>query len=153
MEPTLYFEDFSLGQTIEAPGPLVTREAIIDFARQFDPQPFHLDDAAAAKSMFGGLVASGWHTAAMCMRMMVDAYVGKAASLGSPGIDELRWLKPVRPGDQLRMRAKVIELRPSKSKPQLGSICHEWEVLNQHDEIVMRMKGWALFARRTPAAG
>ncbi len=152
MEPTLFFEDFAVGQTLEAPGPTVTKEAIVAFATQFDPQPFHLDEAAAAKSLFGGLVASGWHTAAMCMRMMVDGYVGRAASMGSPGVDELRWLKPVRPGDTLRMKATVVELRPSKSKPHLGSICHRWEVMNQKDEIVMSMKGWALFARRTPAA-
>lgn len=143
-----YFEDFSPGMTLDAKGPTVTREAIIDFARQFDPQPFHLDDEAAAKSLFGKLAASGWHTAALCMRMMVDAYMLDAASLGSPGVDELRWVKPVFAGDTLSARATVLETKPSKSRPELGAVKMKWEVFNQHGELVMHTTTWGLLKKR-----
>lgn len=143
-----YFEDFSPGQTLDAKGPTVTREAIIDFARQFDPQPFHLDDDAAAKSLFGKLAASGWHTAALCMRMMVDAYMLDAASLGSPGVDELRWVKPVYAGDTLSARATVLETKPSRSRPELGAVKMKWEVFNQHGELVMHTTTWGLLKKR-----
>lgn len=143
-----YFEDFTPGQTLDAKGPTLTREAIIDFARQFDPQPFHLDDDAAAKSLFGKLAASGWHTAALCMRMMVDAYMLDAASLGSPGVDELRWVKPVFAGDTLSARATVLETKPSRSRPELGAVKMKWEVFNQHGELVMHTTTWGLLKKR-----
>lgn len=146
--PRWYLEDFPVGHTLELAGPTVTADAIIAFARQFDPQPFHLEEAAAQKTPLKHLCASGWHTAAMCMRMMCDAYLLDSASLGSPGIDELRWTKPVYVGDTLRMKMLVLEVRPSQSKPTMGSIKSKWEVFNQHGETVMHMTGWGMFGKR-----
>ncbi len=150
--PRWYFEDFPVGRTLELSGPVITAEAIIAFATQYDPQPFHLDEAAAQKSLFGHLCASGWHTAAMCMRLMCDAYLLDSASLGSPGIDELRWVKPVFAGDSLQMKMTVLEVRPSKSRPSMGSIKSRWDVSNQRGELVMHMTGWGLFGKREPPA-
>ena len=113
-----FFEDFRVGDADEFGEQHVTQEAIIAFAKQFDPQPFHIDEAAAQRSVFGGIIASGWHTASLCMRMAVDRFLGPTSgSLGSPGIDELRWHKPVRPGDTLHLRIEVLEVTPSRSKP------------------------------------
>jgi acyl dehydratase len=126
----------------------VSREAVLEFARQFDPQPFHVDEEAARASLFGGLCASGWHTCAMAMRMMCDAYLLESASLGSPGIDQLRWLKPVFPGDVLSLRMEVLETRPMASKPQVGLVKSRWEMHNQHGEPVLTMEGWCMFRRR-----
>lgn len=126
----------------------VSREAVLAFAQQFDPQPFHLDDEAAKASLFGGLSASGWHTCAMAMRMMCDAYLLDTASLGSPGIDALRWLKPVFPGDTLRVRMEVQEARPMNSRPGVGLARSAWTVFNQHGEPVLTMEGWGMFRRR-----
>ena len=137
--PRLYWEDFPAGHVMDFGGQAVTREAVIAFARQFDPQPFHVNEEAARDSLFGGLCASGWHTCAMAMRMMCDAYLLDAASLGSPGIDALRWLKPVFPGDVLRVRMQVQESRPMASRPQVGLIRSQWEVRNQRDEPVLTM--------------
>lgn len=146
--PRWTFEDLTPGLVLEAPGPTVTAEAIVDFARQFDPQPFHLDPEAAKHSLFGGLCASGWHTAALCMRTMVDAYMRDSTSLGSPGIDELRWVKPVMAGDTLHCKMTVLEQRPSRSKPNLGSVRMKWEVFNQRGELVMHLASWGLFGKR-----
>ncbi len=143
-----YWEDFPVGKVREFGGVTVTAEEIVRFARQFDPQPFHVDEEAARRSPFGGLVASGWHTCALAMRMVCDAYLLEAASAGSPGVDTLRWLRPVRPGDTLRVRTTVVEARPLRSKPHLGLVRHRWEVLNQRDEVVMEMDGNAMFERR-----
>jgi len=150
--PLLHWEDFPAGHVLEFGHALVSRDAVLAFARAFDPQPFHLDDAAAEASLFGGLSASGWHTCAMTMRMMCDAYLLRAASLGSPGIDALRWLKPVRPGDTLRVRMEVVQARPMNSRPQVGLVQSRWTVLNQHDAPVMTMEGWGMFRRREAAA-
>lgn len=149
-EPQLYWEDFPAGQQREFGATRVTRDAVLDFAQQFDPQPFHLDDAAAEASLFGRLAASGWHTCAMAMRMMCDAYLLDAASLGSPGLDQLRWHHPVHPGDTLRMRMDVLEARPMNSRPDVGLVRSRWEVLNQHDQTVLSMEGWGMFRRRPP---
>ena len=146
-----YWEDFTVGQTREFGAMPVTREAILAFAAQFDPQPFHLDEAAAEASLFGRLAASGWHTCAMSMRMMCDDYLLDSSSLGSPGIDELRWLKPVHPGDTLTIRLTTLEARPMTSRPKVGLIKSRWEVLNQDREVVLTMQGWGLFGRREPA--
>ncbi len=146
--PRLFWEDFPAGLRREGGATAVTREAVIAFARQFDPQPFHLDDAAAEASLFGRLSASGWHTCAMAMRLMCDDYLLDAASLGSPGLDSLRWLKPVHPGDTLRLRMDVLEARPMNSKPHVGLVRSRWELLNQHDDIVLQMEGWGMFRRR-----
>jgi acyl dehydratase len=147
--PRWYFEDFPVGHTLELVGPTVTADAIRAFAGQFDPQPFHLDDAAAKQMHFGALCASGWHTAAMCMRMMCDAYLLDSASLGSPGIDELRWVKPVFAGDTLKLKMSVLEAKPSRSRPNMGSIKSLFEVFNQKGELVMHMTGWGLFGKKT----
>src|SRR5687767_1681526 len=148
-----YWEDFREGEVREFGHKEVMREDIVRFAAEFDPQPFHVDDEAAARTMFGGLIASGWHTAAMAMRMMCDAYLLKSASLGSPGIEQLKWLLPVRPGATLRMRLTVLESRPMQSKPGVGLIRSRHEVLNQHGQAVMQMEGYGMFRRRSPAAG
>jgi acyl dehydratase len=146
--PRWYFEDFTVGFTRSAQGPTVTAESIKAFAGEFDPQPFHLDEEAAKSSLFGELCASGWHTAALCMRMLCDAYLIDSASLGSPGIDELRWVKPVFAGDTLSVKMTVLDSRPSRSRPTIGSVRSRWDVYNQKNELVMHMTGWGLFARR-----
>lgn len=147
----LYFEDFHAGQVIELGTYTIGEEEIIAFAQQFDPQPFHVDHEAAKDSIFGGLVASGWHTCSLLMKALVSGLLVRSESLGSPGVDELRWIKPVRPGDTLRMRMTVIETIPSKSKPDRGVLRSEYETFNQHGELVMRMKTLGMFGRR-PAA-
>ena len=147
-----YWEDFHVGSVREFGQMPVSREAVLAFARQFDPQPFHLDDDAAEASLFGQLSASGWHTCAMTMRMMCDDYLLDAASLGSPGIDHLRWLKPVCPGDTLSVRLTVLEARPMNSRPGVGLVRSLWEVLNQHRDPVLTMEGWGMFRRRAEAA-
>lgn len=138
MSPTVrYLEDFAPGMEFEFGDRLVTAEAVVAFAREYDPQPFHLDDAAGKATHFGGLVASGWQTAGFMMRMLVDHMLSPETSLGSPGLDELRWLKPVRPGDRLRVRVRILEVKRSRSRPEMGTIRQTTEVLNQKDEVVM----------------
>jgi acyl dehydratase len=143
-----YFDDFQPGDVSEHGPYVVSREELIAFAKQFDPQPFHLSDEGGRESIFGGLIASGWHTASICHRLIVEGLLGKTASLGSPGLDELRWLKPVRPGDALSVRTEVVSLTPSRSKPDRGAIKFRFEVRNQHGEVVMTELTNALFARR-----
>lgn len=150
--PELYWEDFEPGQIIEIEGSTtLTKNEIMEFAREWDPQPFHIDEVAAEKSIYGGVIASGWHTGVVTMRLLVDGLLGKTASLGSPGLDEMRWLKPVRPGDTLRARAVVHETRPSRSKPDRGTVKVTWETYNQDGEKVMTMTAIQIFARRAPA--
>ena len=151
MADTLYFEDFPVGMTYECGARSLSEEQIVGFAREFDPQPLHVDREAAKASMFGGIIASGWHTASTAMRLQVDAVLSRSASLGSPGIDELRWLKPVRPGDTLSLKLEVLESRPSQSKPDRGSVKVKYALSNQRGELVMTMVGWGMFQRR-PAA-
>lgn len=136
-----YFEDFHIGDTFEF-GPLtITQEEIIAFARQFDPQYFHTDPERARDSFFGELVASGWHTGALFMRMFVDDLLGSAASMGSPGLDRIRWLKPAHPGDTLRGRFTVTDARTSKSRPGMGILTSHCEVFNQQNELLMTFDG------------
>jgi len=144
----LYWEDFPAGHRMDFGALTVSREAVLAFARDFDPQPFHLDDEAARQSLFGGLCASGWHTCAMAMRMMCDEYLLRSASLGSPGVDSVRWLKPVYPGDTLSMHTEVLAARPMASKPDVGLVQTRWELHNQRGEPVLRMEGWGMFRRR-----
>ena len=144
----LYFEDFPTGDVRESPGRTVTRDEIVAFAREFDPQPFHIDETAAKATIYEGLIASGWHTIAIYMRLMWDSYLKDTASLGSPGVDEVRWLKPVRPGDTLRARFTVLEAVPSRSKPDRGIVRSLSEVFNQHGEVVMTLRGLGMFGRR-----
>lgn len=151
--PRWWWEDFPVGRTMEFGAMPVTREAVLAFAREFDPQPFHLDDEAAGASLFGRLCASGWHTAAMAMRMMCDGYLLDSASLGSPGIDELRWLAPVYPGDTLSTGFEVVAARPMASRPGVGLVQLKWTVRNQHRQPVMTMQGWGMFRQRAAAAG
>ncbi|MET9318451.1 MaoC family dehydratase [Kribbella sp. NPDC003505] len=133
----MHFEDYVPGARTEHPATLtVDQAAVIEFAEQFDPQYFHVDPVAAADGPFKGLVASGWHTAGLMMRLYADQYLSKVASLGGPGVDELRWLAPVRPGDVLRLRTEVLEARPSKSKPDRGLVRTRAELLNQDDAVV-----------------
>ncbi|HEX2540759.1 MAG TPA: MaoC family dehydratase [Caldimonas sp.] len=149
-----YWEDFHVGEVREFGHYEVTREAVLAFAREFDPQPFHLDDAAAEVSLFGRLAASGWHTCAMAMRMLCDAYLLESASLGSPGVDSLRWLAPVYPGDTLRVRFTVLESRPLASRPHVGLVRSSWQVLNQDEVTVLTMEGHGMFGRRSaPSPG
>ncbi len=142
------FEDYVPGSVRTFGTILVTEEEIIDFARRFDPQVFHTDPAAARKTIYGGLVASGWHTGAMAMRLLVEHYVSRTESIGSPGMDEVRWLKPVRPGDRLSVRVSVLEARRSVSKPDRGVVRSFVEVLNQDMEVVMSWKGVGLLLCR-----
>jgi acyl dehydratase len=150
--PRLYWEDFPVGHEMNLGEHLVDREAVLAFARQFDPQPFHVDEAAARESLFGGLCASGWHTCAMAMRMMCDGYLLEAASLGSPGIDALRWHKPVFPGDTLTLRMTVRKARPMTTRADVGLVLSEWSMHNQRGETVLTMEGWGMFRRRPQAA-
>jgi acyl dehydratase len=144
----MFLEDFKAGDEFRSPGMTVTESHIIDFARQFDPQPFHVDVPAATAGVFGGLIASGFHTAALTFRLFWQTGVLGEESLGSPGIDELRWLKPVRPGDTLRVVAKVIEVRRSTSKPDRGIVKMTYTTLNQRDEAVMSLLGNQLLKAR-----
>jgi acyl dehydratase len=150
--PSVFWEDFSVGQVREFGPYAVTREAVLAFAREFDPQPFHLDDAAAERSLFGRLAASGWHTCAMAMRMMCDGYLNDAASLGSPGVETIRWTHPVHPGDVLHLRLTVLESRPLASRPAVGLVRSHWNVMNQDDVTVLTMEGYGFFGRRKAAA-
>ena len=145
----LHWEDFQLGDVVEFGDKLVTREEVIEFATEFDPQPFHLDEEAAKQSILGGLCASGWHSCAMLMRMMCDDYILRSASMGAPGVDEVRWSKPVYVGDRLRARRTCIDRRPSSSRPSMGLTRFRTEVINQKDEIVMTLVGWAMYRRRS----
>ncbi len=139
-----YFEDYIPGSVYEFGSLPVEQAEIIDFAKRFDPQEFHTDPEAAARGPYGGLIASGWHTGALMMRMFADHYLSKASSLGSPGIDELRWLRPVRPGDTLRVRVTVLETKRSRSKPDRGVVHTLGEVLNQNGEVVMSVKAMTI---------
>ena len=143
-----YWEDFTVGRVMNLGRKVVEREATLAFAQQFDPQPFHLDDAAAEASLFKRLSASGWHTCAMAMRLMCDAYLNDSSSLGSPGIDNLRWLKPVYPGDSLGAEMEVLEARVMNSKPHIGLVLSRWRLFNQDGVDVMTMQGWGMFGRR-----
>ena len=135
--------------TIHAGGSTtLSQEEIIKFARQFDPQPFHVDETAAADSVFGGIIASGWHTCSLAMRMMCDSYLLDTASQGSPGVENIKWLKPVRPGDTLNLTMEVLEARVLESKPTIGLVRSRWQMFNQNNESVMTMEGHGMFRRR-----
>ena len=147
-----YYEDLAATPSDNVGTRTIGKEEMIRFAREFDPQPFHIDEEAAKTSPFGGLIASGWMTCSLVMRMMCDHYLLETASLGSPGIDHVRWLKPVRPGDTITATRKTVEARVSASKPGMGIIKSLWEVSNQHGELVMTMEGMGMFACRPAAA-
>lgn len=142
------WEDMPVGFTRDLGAVSPTREEIISFASQFDPQPFHLDDQAAANSVFGKLSASGWHTCALAMRLMVTNFLFETSSLGSPGLETVKWLKPVYPGDTLRLQLTVLESRPMKSRSDVGLVLTRWDMRNQYDEPVLMMEGYGMFRRR-----
>jgi acyl dehydratase len=144
----IWWEDFKVGDHAELGRHTFTEQEIVTFGMQFDPQPFHTDKAAAQASFFGGLIASGWHTCAVGMRLMVDGTIGKTASLGSPGVESIRWLKPVRAGDTLTYRRTVLESRASMTRKGVGLVKHRWEAVNQEGELVFTMEGWGLFGRK-----
>ena len=145
---TRYFDDFVVGESIELGSVLVTEEEILDFARRFDPQTFHTDPVAAQASPFGGLIASGWHTCSLYMRLLYDGMLADAASQGSTGMEELRWLAPVRPGDTLTARYVVLDAQRSSTKPHRGTVTFRSEMVNQHGEVVLRMVGRGLYGTR-----
>lgn len=146
-----YLEDFEPGQVIPLGSRVMTKEAILAFGREFDPQAFHADEAAAARSVFGGLIASGWHTGSVLMRLLYEGVLKDVVSFGSPGLDEVRWLHPVRPGDTLTGRFTVVAARPSRSRPDRGILRSIVELTNQQGQVVISIKGTNLVGRR-PAA-
>lgn len=149
----IYFEDLEVGQETYLGSYEVTRGEVIDFARKYDPQPFHLSDEAAAKTHFGRLAASGWHTCAMAMAVIARHVVeSEQAGLGSPGVDELRWLKPVYPGDTLHVHTKIVEVRPSRSKPEIGWFRSGATVTNQDGTPVLTFTSIVLMRRRPAEA-
>jgi acyl dehydratase len=143
-----YWEDFAVGTVREFGGMKLEKADIVRFAKDWDPQPFHVDEEAAKQSPYGGLIASGWQTCAAAMRMCCDAYLLDAASLGSPGVESVRWVKPVRPGDTLKVRLEVLEARELKSKPGVGLVKNRWQLFNQNGEEVMQMEGYGMFLQR-----
>jgi acyl dehydratase len=148
----LSFEDLIVGTSTEIGKHTFTREEIVEFAQRFDPQPFHLDEAAAERSPFRGLVASGWHTCSVMMGMLVRNAFAGSTSMGSPGIDEIRWLKPVRVGDTITMMNVVLDKRVSDSKPDRGIVSTRWEGFNQHGEMVITVSSKGMFGLRNPGA-
>ena len=147
-----HWEDMTVGEVRDLGTITPTEEETVAFARQFDPQPFHLDHDAAKASVFGALSASGWHTCSMAMRLMVTNFLSRSSSLGSPGMENRKWLKPVYPGDVLRLTQHIVESRAMASRPDVGLIRSQWQMVNQHGQPVMQMEGYGMFRRRPPAA-
>ena len=151
--PILYFEDFIEGQVIELGTiPSLTEDQIMAFAREWDPQPFHIDPVAAKESIYGGLIASGWQTALLTMRLQVDSLLSKIDTHGSPGVENIRFRKPVRAGDRLQARYTVLVAEPSAKRPTMGKILGRTELLNEGGEVVYQMDGWGLVGRRPSGA-
>jgi acyl dehydratase len=148
----LYWEDFKAGQVIDCGRRLVSAEVIKQFAAEFDPQPMHLDEEAARATPAGGLIASGWHTCAILMRMIADGFLIESASMGAPGVEEVRWLAPVRPGDELAARGTVLTTRASRSRPELGFVSMLYEVFNQAGTCVLTESCTQMLARRERVA-
>ena len=146
--PELYLDDLRPGQTFALGRRSVPRDEIVEFARAWDPQPFHLDEAAAQASIYGRLIASGWHTACVFMRLFADGLLNRTAAIGSPGLDELRWLKPVYAGDSLDARVEILEVRPSRSRPDRGAARIRCVVSNQRGDEVLTMIATVMFLRR-----
>lgn len=150
--PKYAFEDFAPGTVMNFGPRLVTRDEIIAFAREFDPQPFHLDDAAASASLLGGLAGSGWHVCSLVMRMIVDGFIGDSTSMGAPGIEEVKWLRPMRPETKMTVRMTVLESRASQSKPDRGFVRMRFEALDERGEVLMRMTTPMMMGRRGASA-
>lgn len=147
-----FWEDFDAGMVFEYGDKTVSRAEIVAFARTFDPQPFHTDEDAARRTPYGGLIASGWHTVALFMRLFADNLLQDSSSAGAPGVKRLRWLKPLRPDDRLRVRTTIVEKYPSKSRPEIGFLDNLHELINQDDEVIMRIEGVGMWRRREPGA-
>jgi acyl dehydratase len=150
--PHLHWEDFTIGGVAEYGPRHVSREEMVAFAAEFDPQPFHLDEEAGRASLLGGLSASGWHSCCLMMRMLTDGFIGDSTFMGAPGVEEVRWLKPLRPGESVTIRATVLETRASQSRPQMGFVKFLFEMLNAAGEPVMTLTVTPMFARRASAA-
>jgi acyl dehydratase len=149
----LHWEDFQPG-AVAVYGPrLVTREEIVAFAAEFDPQPMHLDEAAAANTLLGGLGASGWHSCCLLMRMIADGFLLNSSSMGGPGVEEVNWLKPLRPGTAIRVRSTVLETRASNSRPEMGLVRFLFEVIDESDAVMTTMRTTLMLGRRAPGAG
>ena len=146
-----YWEDLQPGTVRELGTTSVSAEEIKEFAAKYDPQPFHLDEEAGRQSLFGGLCASGWHTCALAMRLTVDHMLRDSSSLGSPGLESLKWLKAVYPGDRLTLRHTILESRALRKRPQAGMVRSRWELFNQDGDKVLEMDGYGFFGRRHPA--
>ena len=150
--PKLYWEDFKAG-AVAVYGPrLVTREEIVAFASEFDPQPMHLDEAAGTATLLGGLGASGWHSCSLLMRIIVDGFIFNSSSMGAPGVEEVKWLRPMRPGTNVRVRTTVLEARESKSRPELGLVKFRFEMLDDADAILTTLVTTLMFGRRKAGA-
>jgi acyl dehydratase len=150
--PKLHFEDFQPG-AVAVYGPrLVTREEIVAFAAEFDPQPMHLDEAAASATMLGGLAASGWHICCLLMRVIADGFILDSSSMGGPGVDEVRWLAPLRPGTRIRVRSSVLDTRTSASRPEMGLVRFLFEVIDEADATLTTLTTTLMFGRRQPGA-
>lgn len=147
-----YWEDLELGLVRDLGSVTLSVEEIKEFAEQFDPQPFHIDEAAGRRSIYGNLCASGWHTCALAMRLTVENFLNESSSMGSPGLENLRWLKPVYPGDTLRLRYTITESRPLRTRTDVGLVRGSWEMLNQNGEKVLHMEGYGMFRRRRSAS-
>jgi acyl dehydratase len=147
--PRVHWEDFALGQVTESGPRLVTREEIIAFAAEFDPQPMHLDEEAASATMLGGLAASGWHTCCILMRMISDSLLVGTSFMGAPGIEEVKWLAPLRPGARVKVRATVLEARPSRSRPDMGFVKFAYELIDETGTAVLNLTVIPMFGRRT----
>jgi acyl dehydratase len=147
-----YWEDLQPGTARELGSITVTAEEIKEFAEQFDPQPFHIDELAGRRSIFGNLCASGWHTCALAMKLTVENFLNESSSMGSPGLESLRWLKPVYPGDTLTLKHSIIESRGMRKRRDTGIVRSAWEMFNQNGEKVMQMEGYGMFRRRNPAS-
>ena len=152
MTDKLHFEDFKAGDTALFGPRHVTREEIIAFAAEFDPQPMHLDEAAAAATLLGGLGGSGWHSCSLLMRMIADGFILNSTSMGSPGVEEVRWLRPLRPGTNLRVRMKVLETRASKSRPDMGLVRLAFEMVDDADTLLTTMITTLMMGRRNAGA-
>ena len=150
--PKFHWEDFKPGDVAVYGPRLVTREEIVAFAAEFDPQPMHLDEAAASATPLGGLGASGWHICSLLMRVIADGFIVDSSSMGAPGIDELRWLKPLRPGTQIRVRVTVLDRRASKSRPDMGLTTMHYEMIDEADAVIAAMTVPTMFGRREPGA-
>jgi acyl dehydratase len=151
MAITYYWEDLQPGSVRELGSVTVSAEEIKEFASQFDPQPFHVDELAGRHSIFGNLCASGWHTCALAMKLTVENFLNESSSMGSPGLENLRWLKPVYPGDTLTLKHSIVEARALRKRRDTGLVRAMWEMFNQNGEKVMQMEGYGMFGRRSPA--